>query len=249
MDSLYIIIPAYNEEANILQVLRQWYPLVEKQDPRSPSRLVVINDGSRDRTGKILEDFAREHPLLIHLEEPNRGHGGAVLRGYRFAVEAGADYVFQTDSDGQTLPEEFEAFWQCRKKYAMVIGDRVKRRDGFSRVLVTRVLRAVLYLCFRVWIRDANTPYRLMQAEYLAQNLELIPEDFGLSNVLLSVICAKRKLPVRYLPITFRPRQGGVNSINLKRIFRIGRRALRDFPRLNRLLEQKLKEGFYAENS
>ncbi|HIV25185.1 MAG TPA: glycosyltransferase family 2 protein [Candidatus Scatomonas pullistercoris] len=249
MDCLYIIIPAYNEETNIGRVLEEWYPVVERHNAGGRSRLVVINDGSRDRTGAILDAFAAAHPLLLPLSEPNRGHGGAVLRGYHFAAEQDADYVFQTDSDGQTRPEEFEKFWKHRKEFAMVIGDRRHRQDGFSRVLVTRVLRLVLRLCFRVKIRDANTPYRLMQIQPLRQNLRLIPKDFGLSNVLLSVLYAKRKLPVLYLPITFRPRQGGVNSINLKRIFRIGRQALGDFLRLNRRLDRMLKEGAHERDS
>lgn len=237
-----MIIPAYNEEANIRQVLEEWYPVVEQHNPEGKSRLVVVNDGSKDRTGEILEEFSAAHPLLIPLSEPNRGHGGAVLRGYHYAVENGADYVFQTDSDGQTRPEEFEKFWKRRKKYPMVIGDRKGRQDGVSRVIVTRVLRGVLRLCFHVKVQDANTPYRLMQARYLKENLRMVPKDFGLSNVLLSVIYVKRGLPVRYLPITFRPRQGGVNSINLKRIFRIGRQALKDFRQLNRRLDQQLRE-------
>ena len=249
VESLYIIIPAYNEEANIRRVLEDWYPVVERHNAGGASRLVVVNDGSRDHTGKILEEFAAGHPLLVPLSEQNRGHGGAVLRGYRYAAEHGADYVFQTDSDGQTLPEEFEPFWNRRKEFAMVIGDRRGRQDGFSRILVTRVLRVVLALCFHVKIRDANTPYRLMQKGYLEQNLRMIPRDFGLSNVLLSVLYAKRGLPVCCLPITFRPRQGGINSINLKRIFRIGSQALRDFRRLNRQIDQMLKEGSYERNS
>ena len=234
MEKLYMIIPAYNEEENIQKVLEEWYPVAERHNGGGESRIVVVNDGSRDRTGEILEKFEADHPLMIHLEEENRGHGGAVLRGYHYALENGADYVFQTDSDGQTRPEEFEEFWKRRKKYAMVIGHRKGRQDGFSRVAVTCVLRLVLRLCFHVGIPDANTPYRLMEAERLRENLGMIPGDSGLPNVLLSVLYARRKLPVRYLPITFRPRQGGVNSINMKKIIRTGRQAVGDFRRLNR---------------
>ena len=234
MDKLFIIIPAYNEEANIRKVLDEWYPIVEGHSGGGESRIVVVNDGSRDRTGKILEEYASAHPLLIHLDEENRGHGGAVLRGYHYAVEQGADYVVQTDSDGQTRPEEFEEFWKRRKKFSMVIGHRKGRQDGASRVMVTRVLRLVLKLCFHVDVKDANTPFRLMEAGQLEENLKLIPENAGLSNVLLSVLYTKRGQAIRYLPITFRPRQGGKNSINLKRIMKIGWKALGDFRRLNR---------------
>ena len=243
MDNLYIIIPAYNEQANIRKVLDEWYPIAESHNQEGKSRIVVVNDGSRDNTGKILEEYAAGHPLLIHLNEKNRGHGGAVLRGYSYAVQQGADYVFQTDSDGQTRPEEFEEFWKRRKKYAMIIGDRRGRQDGASRVMVTRVLRMVLRMCFHVYVQDANTPFRLMEAGQLAENLKQIPADAGLSNVLLSVLYTKKGDPVRYLPITFRPRQGGKNSINLKRIIGIGWKALGDFRRLNRIWDSELRQG------
>ena len=242
MGSLYIIIPAYNEEANIGKVLDEWYPVVEAHPGAGRSRLVVVNDGSRDSTGRILEEYAAGHPLLVHLNEENRGHGGAVLRGYRYAVQNKADYVFQTDSDGQTRPEEFEAFWNRRREYAMVIGWRSGRQDGCSRVIVTRVLRMVLRLCFHVSVKDATTPYRLMEAGQLRENLKLIPDNAPLSNVLLSVAYVKQKQPVAWLPITFRPRQGGVNSINLKKIFRIGRKALGDFISLNRQWSRRFRQ-------
>ena len=66
--------------------------------------------------------------------------------------------------------------------------------------------------------------------------MDLIPNDFNLSNVILSVIYAKKGCRVKYLPITFRPRQGGINSINMKKIFKIGRQALKDFRQINRVL-------------
>ena len=236
MSKLLIVIPAHNEEENIASV-------VEDLTTRYPQYdYIVVNDGSRDSTGRILEEYAAGHPLLVHLNEENRGHGGAVLRGYRYAVQNKADYVFQTDSDGQTRPEEFEAFWNRRREYAMVIGWRSGRQDGCSRVIVTRVLRMVLRLCFHVSVKDANTPYRLMEAGQLRENLKLIPDNAPLSNVLLSVAYVKQKQPVAWLPITFRPRQGGVNSINLKKIFRIGRKALGDFISLNRQWSRRFRQ-------
>ncbi len=118
----------------------------------------------------------------------------------------------------------------------MIIGWRKDRQDGISRIIVTKTLKAVIGLCFGVSVKDANTPYRLMKAETLRKNIGIIPEGFNLSNVILSVIYAKKGCKVKYLPITFRPRQGGVNSINMKKIFKIGYRALSDFRTINRNL-------------
>lgn len=237
MDKLYIVIPAYNEEANIEQVINDWYPIVEKYNGNGQSRLVIIDDGSKDTTYRMMKSLAESRPLFLPLTKPNAGHGATVLYGYQYALKCGADYIFQTDSDGQTLPVEFPQFWEERKNYDMVIGWRNTREDGVSRIFVTKTLKIVLRLCFGVTVTDANTPFRLMDAVTLKKYIDYIPEGFNLSNAIIPVIYAKANCNVKYIPITFRPRQGGVNSINMKKIFRIGQQALIDFRKINRNLK------------
>ena len=239
MDTLYIVIPAYNEEATILSVINQWYPIVEKIG--GDSRLVIVNDGSKDSTLSLVQQAAIIRPRLVPLDKENGGHGAAVLFGYHYALEHGADYVFQTDSDGQTLPEEFQAFWEQRQDYDLIIGHRKGRQDGLSRVVVTKTLKAVIAACFGVSVRDANTPYRLMSAQTLRENIRLIPEGFNLSNVILTVVYTKKRMRILYIPITFQPRQGGVNSINLPKICKIGLQALSDFRKINRSINESLR--------
>ncbi len=234
MDKLYIIIPAYNEEENIKNVINEWYKVVDRVS--KGSKLVVIDDGSKDNTLSILNEEAKNKKDLIVLSKPNSGHGATILYGYKYAIESGADYIFQTDSDGQTLTSEFKDFWNIRDDYDMVIGNRNNRQDGFLRILVSRVLRLILFLIFHVRVTDANTPYRLMNANTLKKYIDLIPKDYNLTNVIISVIFIKKELRVKYLPITFLPRQGGVNSINLPKIVKIGIKALDDFKAINKKL-------------
>lgn len=235
-NSLYIIIPAYNEQDNIRQVVDEWYPIVENHG--DDSRLVVIDDGSKDDTYSILTQMAQSKPLLTPLTKPNGGHGATLLYGYNYALDNGADYIFQTDSDGQTLPSEFAPFWSSRDKYDIIIGYRNHRQDGISRIIVTRVLRLVVYLCFHVFVLDANTPYRLMSAESLRENIKYIPNDFFLANVALTAIYKKRSKKLHFIPITFRNRQGGTNSINIKKIVKIGIKAFSDFATINKNLKK-----------
>ena len=230
-DRLFIIIPAYNEQDNIRQVVNDWYPIVERHG--TDSRLVVIDDGSSDDTFSILQEMSRSLPRLTALTKPNAGHGATVLYGYRYALDNGTDYVFQTDSDGQTLPSEFEPFWISRNKYDISIGYRNKRRDGLSRIFVTKILRLVVHICFKVYVLDANTPFRLMSADTLRENLKLVPDDFFLANVALSAIYKKRRQKVHFIPISFRPRQGGKNSINFRKIFKVGLSSIRSFIVIN----------------
>lgn len=237
MDKLYMIMPTYNEEANIKKVINQWYPIIE--DIGNGSKLVIINDGSKDNTLDIIRSETRNKKDLLCLSKPNSGHGPTIFQGYKYAIKAGADYIFQTDSDGQTLPEEFDEFWNNRNKYDLIIGNRNKRKDGFSRIIVSRVLRVLLGLIFGVFVLDANTPYRLMKAEKLERALAYIPKNYNLTNVIIPLVFYKKGYRVKYLPITFRPRQGGVNSINIKKIFKIGISAMKDFIRINKSLKSK----------
>ena len=239
MEKLYIVMPAYNEEENIKKVVEDWYKVIEKCSEES--RLVIVNDGSKDSTYEKMCELQKQYPKFIPINKQNEGHGATVLYAYNYAIENGADYIFQTDSDGQTNPDEFWKFWEQRNDYAMVIGHRKYRQDGFSRIIVTKTLKFVLLLTCHVNIRDANTPFRLLNAQTLKENIGLIPEKHNLSNVMLSIIYAKKKLPIKYEIITFKPRQGGVNSINIPKIVKIGFKALKDFIYINSKMKEQIK--------
>ena len=240
MDKLFIVIPAYNEEMNIDAVAKEWHEVVAGIG--GESRLCIIDDGSKDSTYDKLCELGKELPYLMPVKKPNGGHGATVLYGYKLALEAGADYIFQTDSDGQTLPSEFPQFWEHRSEYSMQIGHRNHRQDGISRVFVTKTLKLVLRLIFGLKITDANTPFRLMCRAVLEKYIGKVPEGFNLSNVLLTVLMVDAGEDIRFIPITFRPRQGGVNSINLKRIIKIGRKAWKDFRVIKKEMKKAKKE-------
>lgn len=227
LDKLYIVIPAYNEEENVETVAREWHEVVAQVG--ADSRLVIVDDGSKDNTYAMLQALQAHLPQLTPITKPNGGHGATVLYAYNYALEHGADYVFQTDSDGQTLPNEFWDLWKERASYDIQIGYRKGRQDGFSRVIVTKTLKLVLFMQFGLWITDANTPFRLMSAQSLQEMIQGVPKNHNLANVVLTVLYTSHKKRIRYTQITFRPRQGGVNSINIPKIMRIGKDAVKDF--------------------
>ena len=236
MSKIYFVMPAYNEVENIEETIKQWYPVVGKLG--EDCRLVIANDGSKDNTYQKMVALKEKFPQLIPLDKPNSGHGATVLYLYRYAIEHGAEYIFQTDSDGQTNPEEFWQMYENREKYDFQIGHRLGRQDGGSRVFVTKTLRFVVWLMFHEWVVDANTPFRLMNVEKLKPILDVIPTDYFLCNVAISAIAVKWKYTIGWYRITFKPRQGGVNSINMKRIFKIGWKALGDFRNINSHLKK-----------
>lgn len=234
MDKLFIVIPAYNEKDNIENTVNDWYPIVEKYNGNGESRLVVINDGSKDNTYEILCNLAKTRPLLLPQTKENGGHGSTVLYGYRFAIEHNADYVFQTDADGQTNPAEFEAFWSQRKEYDALIGKRTDRGDGKSRKFVENVVCILLRLIFGVKVSDANAPFRLMRTDVLSEFLPKLPKDFNIPNIMLTTYFVYYRKRVKFIEISFKPRQGGVNSLNIKKIIKIGWNAIGDFYRLRK---------------
>lgn len=229
MDKLYIVIPAYNESENLERLINDWYPIIETYHGGGESRLVIINDGSKDNTYDIVCRYAKTRPLLQPLTKTNGGHGPTVLYGYRYAIENQADYIFQTDSDGQTSPDDFRQFWEVRKQYDAVIGKRPNRQDGASRKFVENVLRLILKLVFGVSMPDANAPFRLMKRETVEKYIHRMPDDFNLPNVMFTTYFVYFREKVRFIEVSFKPRQGGVNSINIKKIIKIGWKALGDF--------------------
>ena len=90
---LLIIIPAYNEEKNIIRVFEQ----LEKLDIPSIADILVIDDASMDQTGRIVRDW--QHKLVTHIY--NLGYGSALQTGYKYAVRRNYEYVIQMDADGQ----------------------------------------------------------------------------------------------------------------------------------------------------
>ena len=240
MDKLFIVIPAYNEQENIEDIVRTPDGVGEVLSVSILKQLVKQRQESaetyRAQNREKLESLKPEFPLLDVRHKQNSGHGPSILAGYKYAISEGADYIFQTDSDGQTDPAEFPAFWDNRKRYEMIVGYRRERGDGLGRLVTSRVLRLLIFLTFHVYVKDANTPFRLMKASVLEKEIKYVPKDYFLTNVLISVIFTKRRYRMQYLPITFKPRQGGTNSIDLRKITGIGLKSLGDFVKLNRII-------------
>lgn len=155
--------------------------------------------------------------------------------GYNYAIRQGADWIFQTDSDGQTRAAEFAAFWKEREQYDAVLGYRKKRGDGAGRKLVEKVLCALLWAVFGIRVPDANCPFRLMRADKASKYIDKMPDHYSLPNVMLTVFFVKNDR-VKFREVSFESRKGGKNSINMRKIVRIGLQSIRDFLRFRREL-------------
>ena len=225
---------AYNEEENIEQVIKSWYPLIEEEDRADTSRLVVADSGSSDRTHEILMELQKNYPKLQILVDTEKQHGPKVLALYKYAIAQGADYIFQTDSDGQTDSMEFENFWKMIEEYDLIIGNRTARGDGKSRAYVEKVVCLLLRIYFGVKIPDANAPFRLMRADIVNKYINCMPDDYNIPNIMFTTYFKYYDEKMLFKEISFRPRQAGNNSINIPRIMEIGWEAHGDFRRFKR---------------
>lgn len=221
-----VVVPVYNEESVIVDVLAEWRKELARTAPRY--LMLVINDGSKDGTLDAL--MALNWPdLRIHNQE-NRGHGQSCLVGYQEAARLGADYVFQIDSDGQCDPSAFRSIWERRKDAPAVYGRRVRRDDGFGRRIVTTILRWSLKLKRRTRLNDTNVPYRLYHTHVASEAAAQIPSDFDLANIAVALLLE----PKGYIevPIHFRDRVGGHASVRYWGFARKARKLFQDLDTL-----------------
>lgn len=237
-DILYIVMPAFNEEGSIKEVVEDWY----KNLPNNESKIIVDAVGSTDKTIDIIKEMQRgSYPNIIVLEEKRRKHGPSLINMYKMAINSGADYVFQTDSDGQTNPEEFRSFWNERNLYDCILGNRVVRGDGKNRKFVENTVCRLLYHYFKVKVPDANCPFRLIKASVLKKYIDKLPEDYNLPNIMLTTYFVKYNEKVKFEEITFKPRSKGENSIDTKKIIKTGLNALKDFRKFKKDMKNDKK--------
>ena len=222
---LIVVMPAYNEAACIEEVCREWLSVL---DSLPESRLLVINDGSTDRTGEILAELARIQPALGVVHQANAGHGAAVLHGYRKALELGGAWVLQVDSDGQLDPRDLSRLWACTGEARFLLGCRMARCDPWLRRALSAALRLLIRILFGVRLRDPNVPFRLMEARYLAELLARLPEGVFAPNVLLAILAARRGADFREVPVSHRPRRAGPGSLRGLKFVRVLPRCLRE---------------------
>lgn len=233
---LAIVMPIYNEAANIATVVDEWSTALGALGIEH--QFILINDGSKDDTLAVLRSIEGEHPdRVIVVDKPNSGHGRSCRLGYDAACAAPTvEWVLQIDSDGQCDPAYFAEFWRLRESADCVFGTRTKRDDGFVRTLTSKICRYSSAWITGQSMGDPNVPYRLMRREVLARALKSIPASFDIHNVAVTFVL--KKIPgVRweYVPIHFRDRQGGSNSINVANVAQLGLGMLFDLNKLRKV--------------
>jgi len=206
---LAVVMPVYNEEGCIGRVLTSWRDVFRASG--IDFVILVINDGSSDRTGEILRRFADDDRIRVILQ-PNMGHGPTILNGYRQAVEC-AEWIFQCDSDDEIPADSFHELWGIRQQADAVLGFRRDRRQTLQRRVISFFSQLTVDLLFARGVRDANTPCRLMRASSLRPILNCIAPDTFAPNLLVSGGLCLSHARIVNVPVPFQRRRSGRVSI------------------------------------
>lgn len=231
--ALAIVVPVFNESATIESVIGSWMHQLDKQGV--DYQFILLNDGSSDTTIEVLKRLEGMYPnRIIVVDKTNSGHGRTCRLGYDAAVASPhVEWILQIDSDGQCDPAYFPEFWFQRDNADCVFGKRVQRDDGPARAFTSKLCRLGVTLLSGHDMADPNVPYRLIRRNTMASALSRIPASFNIHNVALTFIL-KKTPGVRwvYVPIRFRERQGGSNSINLMNVAHWGTDMLMELRKL-----------------
>jgi glycosyltransferase involved in cell wall biosynthesis len=180
--ALSLVLPAYNEDANIARAVRD--AAAAGQSLVGDHEVVVVDDGSRDRTAAVLEELARElGPRLVVVRHArNRGYGAALRSG--FATTRG-ELVFYTDSDNQFDLRELGGFLPLMSECDAVLGYRIDRQDPWTRRAASAFFNRLSSLAFGMSVRDLNCSFKLFRGDLL-RSLPLESDDFFIDTELVA---------------------------------------------------------------
>jgi len=206
---LAIVIPVFNEEEVIEQVLERWTQVLDSLPIEY--QIHIYDDGSTDQTPYFLQKWSDRSQIFLH-HHPNRGHGPTILRGYRENTDK--EWILQIDSDGEQEADDFSHFWKNRLGQDLVIGNRKQRKGPLVRNMITLISGFLTKLLFKANIRDVNCPYRLMRSKAFSALNNQVPMDTFAPNILISGYSGLKKLRVLELDVRYKDRPKKKNKLN-----------------------------------
>ena len=218
LSGISVFLPSHNEEANVERVVRGF--LTELPRVADQYEVVVVDDGSTDRTGPIADALAREDPhvKVVH-HETNRGYGGAVISGIRAATQP---YVLLADGDGQFDPKEVETLAAYAPEYDVVAGRRIRRADSLMRRINGKAWTVLMRIMLGIGISDIDCGFKLFKREFL-DGMELRARGAMISTELMARVGGRgariKEVGVHHLP-RLAGEQSGANFRVIARAFK-----------------------------
>lgn len=163
--SLSVFFPAYNDAPSLPGLLEKTFTVLPQLT--DDFEVIVINDGSRDRTAEVLAELQGKYgPRLRVITHPkNLGYGAALRSGFAAATK---ELVFYTDGDGQYDPGELPKLLALMEPdVGLVNGYKIERHDPWHRILLGRIYNQFARVLFRIRIRDIDCDFRLIRRRLL----------------------------------------------------------------------------------
>lgn len=183
LSSLSVFFPAYNEQGNIAEAIRQALKAIPKVAKKY--EIIVVNDGSTDKTKQEALKMAARYPNIVRVvSQKNKGYGGALKRGF---AESRYDWIFFTDADLQFDLKEIKKLLKPAQTVDLVLGYRLKRADGRKRILLAKMLK----VWNRVWfnypleIKDTDCAFKLIRRHVMKSIEPFISDGAMISTELI----------------------------------------------------------------
>lgn len=208
IDSLSVFFPAYNEEKNIAASVTHATKVLE--DLKIPQwEVLIINDGSSDKTGQIADDLAKEYSNIKAIHQINGGYGMALRAGF---ANAGYNLIAYTDSDGQFNFSEITKFLQKLDEADLIIGYRIKRQDSPIRSLFARGWALSLFIFFGLNLKDVDCGFKLVKRQVIEEIEKKLPFEStrgGMINAELAIKAKRLGFKVEQVGVNHYPRKAG----------------------------------------
>lgn len=221
--TLSIFFPAYNDEDNIGKVAGAALEILEEIG--DDYEVIIVHDGSPDRTGEVADELARKHPKLhvIH-HEKNLGYGAALKTGF---TNAEKEYVFYTDGDNQFDVGEMRKFVALvgAGLSDVVVGFRNRKQYTLYRKIVSFTYNLVLQVLFDLPYRDVDCAFKLVPKS-LIDRIDISSVDAFIDAELL-IKAQQLGYSVTEVGVTHRPREAGVSGVKTGVILRTIREMVR----------------------
>lgn len=219
---LSVIMPVYNEEGAIAAAVDEVKQFALALIPES--ELVVVDDGSRDGTGRLLDEAAAGDPRIRVIHQPNGGHGAALLTGLNAAR---GEYVFLIDSDRQIPLDNFPAAWaEVMAGRDAVFGVRRRRYDPVLRLYLSRLIRHSVNVLFRVKLLDPNAPYKLFRRGIWTEARDCVPDGTLAPSLFLAIAAKSRGYNILEIDVTHKERDTGEVTLRKFKLLKFCARGL-----------------------
>lgn len=206
---LAIILPIFNEAPTIEKTLTSWESVLEGL--KINYVIKIFNDGSKDGTQEIIENFAEGKSRVKLFNKNHEGYGKTLLMAYNNTTDA--EWIFQADTDDEIEPEQFKYLWEKRFESDFIVGIRKCRNSGIIRNLISHLASFIISLLFGKGVTDTNIPFRLLRQNTFSKLLSKIPSGTLYPNLLISGYVNINKIKFSQIPVEYKKRSTGMSHI------------------------------------